>query len=254
VVPDPSEPASSRQRSRQVFRRYLLVLVAPVAGILLALGVGVSPQRLRPAVVFEGIALLGALYFLVALKMQRRTGRRQRSLESLMGIQFKTPIWMMLMETSIPIEIGGALAAVVATFGFAGVGNGLFLTFALIGLCMPLFKVGVQPRWIVLEQDGLRMAVSRATFLVPWTTVERIEPVGPDHFVAPNVILKDSDLVLESVQPNDPKARDRIKALIQASPRSGVGLLLMPWTAGLDGRTLERGIRDGMSGKVPGMN
>jgi hypothetical protein len=119
---------------------------------------------------------------------------------------------------------------------------------------MPLFKVGVQPRWIVLEQDGLRMAVSRTTFLVPWTTVERIEPVGPDHFVALNVILKDSDLVLESVQPNDPKARDRIRTLIQGSPRSGVGLLLMPWTAGLDGRTLERGIREGMSGKVPGTN
>ena len=44
-MPDPSEPASSQQRSRQVFRRYLLVLVAPVAGILLALGVGLYPRR-----------------------------------------------------------------------------------------------------------------------------------------------------------------------------------------------------------------
>ncbi len=58
-----------------------------------------------------------------------------------MGIQFRTPIWMMLIECSIAIEIGGALAAVVATFGFTGVANGLFLTFALIGLSMPLFKI-----------------------------------------------------------------------------------------------------------------
>jgi len=235
-------------------RRYLLVVVAPLAGILLALAVGVSPRRLRPAVEFQAVALVATLYFIVALKAQRRTGRRQRRLESLMGIQFRTPIWMMLIECSIPIEIGGALAAVVATVGFVGVANGLFLTFALIGLSMPLFKIGLQPRWIVLEPNGIRMAVSRATFLIPWTTFGRIEPFGPDHFVALNVILKDSESVLESVLPDDSKARERIRTLIQSSPQGGAGLLLMPWTAGLDGRTLERGIREGMSGKVPGMN
>ena len=189
MVPDPS--------ARQVFRRYLLVLIAPIAGILLALAVGVPPQRLRHAVEFQGIAVVAAVYFIVAIRMQRRTGRRQRRLESLMGMRFRTPIWMMLMECSIPIEIGAAVAAMVATFGFAGVGNGLFLTFVLIGLCMPLFRIGLQPRWIVVESDGLRMAISRATFLVPWAAVERIEPIGPDHFVGLNVILKDSEPVLD---------------------------------------------------------
>ena len=237
-----------------MLRRYLLVLVAPVGGILLALASGVSPQRLRPAVAFQGIAVVAALYFIVALRAQRRVSRRQRRLESLMGIQFRAPIWMMLIECSIVIEIGGALAAVVGTFGFVGVANGLFLTFALIGLSMPLFKIGLQPRWIVLEPNGIRMAVSRATFLIPWTAVGRIEPVGPDHFVALNVILKGSQSLLESVRPDDSKTRERIKTLIQSSSRGDAGLLLMPWTAGLDGRTLERGIREGMSGKVAGMN
>jgi hypothetical protein len=63
-----------------MLRRYLLVVVAPVAGILLALAVGVSPRRLRPAVEFQAVALVATLYFIVALKAQRRTGRRQRRL------------------------------------------------------------------------------------------------------------------------------------------------------------------------------
>jgi hypothetical protein len=253
-VPDPSEPGSPLGLNRQAFRRYLFILVAPVAGILLAWAVGVPPRRLRPAVAFQGIALAAALYFFAALKMQRRTGRRQQRLESLVGIRFRTPIWMMLIECAIAIEIGGALAAVVATFGLVGVANGLFLTFALLGLCMPWFKIGMQPRWIVLEPDGIRMAVSRATFLVPWTTVGRIEPIGPDHFRGLNIILEDSESVLESVRPDDSKARERIRTLIQSSPGIGAALLLMPWAAGLEGRTLERGIREGMSGKVSGMN
>jgi hypothetical protein len=253
-VPDPSEPGSPRGPNRQAFRRYLFILVAPVAGILLALAVGVSPRRLRPALVFQGVALVAALYFFAALKMQRRTGRRQRRLESLLGIRFRTPIWMMLIECSIPIEIGGALAAVVATLGFVGVADGLFLTFALLGLCVPFFKIGMQPRWIVLEPAGMRMAVARATFLVPWTTVRRFEQIGPDHFLGLNIILEDSESVLESVRPDDPKARERIKTLLQSSPASGAGLLLMPWAAGLEGHALERGIREGMSGKAPGMN
>lgn len=252
---DPSEPDSSRHRDRQVFRRYLIVLVAPVAGILLALAMGVSPRRLRRAVEFQGVALAAAIYFAVALKMRARTAKKQRQLGALMGIRFTTPFWMVLMESSIPVEIGGALAAVVATLGFAGVGNGVFLVFALIALALPWFKIGgLQPRSIVFEESGLRIGMARATFLVSWISIARVEPVGPEHFVALNVILKDSESILESAQPPDPKARDQIKMLIQSSRGSDAQMFLMPWAAGLDGRALERGIRAGIKGVAPGMN
>jgi hypothetical protein len=254
-VSDPSEPDSSRHRDRRFFRRYLAVLVAPVAGILLALALGASPQRLRPAVEFEGVALAAALYFIVASRAQNRMARRQRRLESLVGIQFKTPIWMMLMESSIPLEVGGALAAVVATLGFAGVGNGVFLTFALIALALPWFKIGTfQPRSILVEQNGVQISMARATFLVPWTSIARVEPVGPDHFVALNLILRDAESILESARPPDSNARDRIKMLIQSSRGGDAHMLLMPWAAGLDGRTLEKGIQAGIKGTAPGMN
>lgn len=237
-----------------MFRGYLVVLVAPVAGILLALAAGASPQRLRAAVAFQGLALVAALYFMVALRMRVQTAKRQRLLGSLLGIRFKTPIWMVLMECSIPIEIGAALAAVAALLGFAGVGDGVFLTFALIALGMPWFKVGVQPRSITLEQNGVQISMARTTFLVPWTSIAHVESVGPDHFVGLNIILRSSESILESVQPPTSKARDQTKNLVQSSPGGDARMFVIPWAAGLDGQTLERGIREGMRGTTPGIN
>ena len=96
--------------------------------------------------------------------------------------------------------------------------------------------------------------MSRATFLVPWTSIAHVEPVGPDHFVALNLILKDSESILDSAQPPTPKARDQIRMLIQSSRGGDARMFLMPWTAGLDGRTLKNGIYAGIKGKAPGMN
>jgi hypothetical protein len=255
IVSDPSEGDSSRHRNRQVFRRYLAVLVAPVAGILLALALGISPQRLRRAVEFQAVALAAAVYFMMALRWRARTAKRQRHLESLVGIRFTTPFWMTLMEATIPIEVGGALAAVFATLGLPGVGNGVFITFALFALALPWFKSGgLQPRSIVLERHGLQIFMSRATFLVPWTSIAHIESMGPEHFVALNLTLKDSESILDSAQPPDSKAREQIKMLMQSSRGGGAQVFLMPWVGGLDGRALERGIRAGIKGTAPGMN
>jgi hypothetical protein len=63
--------------------------------------------------------------------------------------------------------------------------------------------------------------------------------------------IADLDRIRDSVLPDSPRSRKRVRDAFSISRDE---ILLMPWTAGLDGQTLERVIRDRQAGATDRLN
>ena len=145
---------------------------------------------------------------------------------------------------------GALLGAVAATLGFPGVGLGALLTCAVLGLGLPFAEFGMSPRGLTLQSSGLRVHFRGVTFLVPWTTIARVEQVGPDHSQMIRLRVRDAAVVVESADPNSPLGRSRVERIVKEGSGPEGQIIFTPWTAGLDGPTLARTIRAAVSGQI----
>jgi hypothetical protein len=237
-------------------RRRLVIIGVPFAALALVLAflaAGVAPRRLEPVAVFLAVAAAASLAQLGAGRLSARRARRLRAREVPWGIRLDRPWWLSTPEVAVALELGAMLAAVLALCDAPGIGAGVLLMFAIIGLGMPITQARMAPRALTFEDGGLRVHVSGGAFLVPWSTVTAVETVGPDHMQFTTLRLTAREAIEQTVTPDTPRMRERIAELFREAG-SGGKLLLLHWTGGLDGQTLARALELGRRGHVGRVN
>ena len=164
------------------------------------------------------------------------------------GVRLRKPMWLSTPEMTVPLELGGLLAALVGLVGFPGIGAGVLVTFLVFASMVPLFAFGMSPRALIFEQEGLRVELRHAAFVVPWASLTRIESVGPEHMNMTILGLADTEAIVATAVPATPEARARVANVFADITNRGPELMLMSWTGGLDGRTLRRALDAARSG------
>jgi hypothetical protein len=243
------------QGIRRARLRSLLILTAPGVALVSAmalLAMGIAPARLRPVAAFLAMAATASIVYVAALRLSARRRRRLRARDVPWGVRLVKPLWLSAPEASIPVEIGGVLAALLALVGCPGIGAGVMITFFVIALVMPFAHLSMSPWALTFEADGLRVHVTRAAFVIPWGSITGIETIGPDHMQMTMLRLADTEAIVATARRGTPRARARVATLLHdAKPRGE--LMLLPWAAGLDGRSLARALeaaRRGAGGQV----
>jgi hypothetical protein len=249
VAPAHDPGAFRRRRLRLVLLTVLLSIV--FGGVLVALAAGVAPNRLRPVAGFLAVVSIAAILSLVDSRAAFRRAWKQRNSEVPWGVLLTPPFWMRLSYPILLLGAGAVLGAVAAALGFPGIGLGALLTLGAVGGMGPFFD---SPHGLTFEPDGLRVTLRRGSFVVPWKTITHLEGIGPDHFTMISMHIGDARPLIESAQPNDPRFRAKVATFVQATQAHQGKLLLMPWTAGLDGQVLVRIITgatvDGQRGRM----
>jgi hypothetical protein len=212
--------------------------------VLVLLRAGIAPTRLRPAAMLLAVAAVAGLAQLVVWRLSARRRRRLREREVPWGIRLGRPMWLSLPEMAITVELGALLGAIVALCGAPGIGAGVLLTFVAIGLWMPVMQTSLSPSALTFEEGGLRVHVFRGAFVVPWSAITAIDSFGPEHMQFTTLRLADPDAIAASATP---RLRERVATLLRDSGSTGK-LILLHWTAGLDGRTLTRALEAGRRG------
>jgi hypothetical protein len=237
-------------------RRRLVVIGVPFAALALVLALlaaGVARRRLEPTAVFLAVAAAASLAQLAAGRLSSRRARRLRAREVPWGVRLDRPWWLSTPEVAVALEIGAMLAALLALCGAPGIGAGVLLTFAAIGLGMPMTQSRMAPRALTFEDGGLRVHVSAGAFLVPWSAITAVETVGPDHMQFTTLRLTDREAIEQTITPDTPRMRERVGEFFREAG-SGGKLLLLHWTGGLDGQTLARTLEVGRHGHVGRVN
>jgi hypothetical protein len=180
--------------------------------------------------------------------------RRQRNTEIPWDVRLTRPLWMSLSYPLFGLWAGSIVGTVVAALGFPGVGVGCLLT--LVGfLGIPSFMdFGMSPRGLTFEPDGLRLHIRGGSFVVPWTTIARVEGIGPEHFQMTTIHLRDTNTLIGSATPNTARVRARVETFVRTAQTPDRKLLFAPWTAGMDGATLVRAIGAAIGGKLGQVN
>jgi hypothetical protein len=88
---------------------------------------------------------------------------------------------------------------------------------------------------------------------VPWSTIGRIERLGPPMYQLVMIHVSDRPTIIRSSQPNTQPMQARVASLVSGSQHDGQ-LLLSPWIAGLDGATLAGAIQRGITDSRPSAN
>jgi len=217
--------------------------------------VGVRPARVRVLAAELALAAAGSGYVWLVVRATARRARRQRTRGLRWGVRLKEPLWLRLHEPALTVAIGALLAALPAALGFPGFSLGVFLPVALIGLGSELFTGMLTPAGLTFQEPGLRVHFRRFTILVPWNEIARIDTMGPDHFTALLVRVADRARITASVEPATPAARRGADLAIEKQG-AGASLMLMPWTAGVDGIALMQALEAARSGHIapPALN
>ena len=226
-----------------------------LAAVGLAVALGVPPARVRVLAAELTLAAAGSGYVWLVGRASVRRARGQRSGGLRWGVRLKKPLWLRLHEPALMLAIGALLATLPAALGFPGLSIGVFLPLAVIGLGSELFSDMLTPPGLTFQEPGLRVHCRRFTILLPWNDIARIDTVGPDHFTALMVRLTDRARITASVEPATPSARRGADLAIQKEG-SGASLMLMPWTAGVDGMALMQALEAARSGHIapPALN
>jgi hypothetical protein len=154
-------------------------------------------------------------------------------------VRLTKPVWIRVDELLTFVALLAPLGALLAAFGFPGVGIGIMLVpcaFTAFSDFFPFMNAG----GLVFEESGLRLSVARAECLVPWTCITRVEIIGPDTFQMVELDFEALDRVVASVVPDTPRNRTRARQMLDRPGEAGGHIMLSPWTGGLDGQTLER--------------
>jgi hypothetical protein len=84
--------------------------------------------------------------------------------------------------------------------------------------------------------------------VIPWTSLTRVQPVGPEHMNMTILGLADVEAIVASTQPATSESRANVATAFVDVQNRGPELLLMSWAGGLDGRTLRRALDAARSG------
>jgi hypothetical protein len=235
-------------------RRLVLVPAGALAVVLLVMAAGGSPARWGPVAGFLGLAALAERYFAAALWLERRRARRLRGARVPWGARLSKPLWITLGDSSLLVEVGAALGAIAAAVGLPGVGLGALLAcLAWVGLTV-LTVFELSPSGLTFEPAGLRLHLRGASFVVPWTAIKAIERVGPDHMQMISLRIESAAAVIGSTEPPVEAARARVRTYVREGKGPAGQIMMMPWTAGLDGPTLARAIGAAMAGEADQVN
>jgi hypothetical protein len=250
----PVDDRNPLRKRRVRWHRWLAVFIwGPLVCVMLAIAGGASPQRWRPVAGFLAVAATAPITFWLDMRMQRRRMWRLRTSDVARGVRLTQPFWIRLSLVFPMAGVGALPAAVAAAVGFPGVAIGVFLTFAALAAWMPFVQFGMSPRALTFDAGGLRVHIRGGSFVVPWTTIAGVECIGPDHMQMVRLRLSDTTALVASA-PSRPRVRAAVETLVREGGGPQGRLTFMPWTAGLDGPTLARTIRDGMAGDLGQVN
>jgi hypothetical protein len=236
------------ERKRTLYRRFLIGEVVGLLATLILIADGIASDRLWPVAGFLALGIGSSAYMSLAKRALRRRAYALRSAPVPRGVRLTKPVWIRVDELLTFVALLAPLGAVLAAFGFPGVGVGIMLVpcgFSVFSDFFPFMNAG----GLVFEETGLRLSVARAEYLVPWTSITRVEVSGPESFQMVELDFEALDRVVASVTPDTPRNRKRARELLDRPGEAGGHLLLGPWSGGLDGQTLERAIRDAMAGR-----
>lgn len=220
---------------------WLLINLGALAGVLIAIRVGVARDRMWHAADFLFVGSAAAIYVEAAFHLAKRRGRRQRDREVPYGIRLQRPGWMRMGELASLLGPGATVAAALSGAGFLGVGVGVFLSSTAVFVGMELAPFGVT-EGLTFELEGLRFHLRGTTFLVPWGVITKVERGGSESHRLIYLGVGDIRPVLGSVEPDLPRMRFRARVILgDREPPSG-RITLTPWTGGLDGPVLARAI------------
>jgi hypothetical protein len=213
---------------------------------VLAARAGVRPARLFMVALHLLIAGLSGAGSILMTRVLARRARRQRKTGVPWGVRLRRPLWVRLDVLSITLWAGGLLAALPAAAGLSSVSVGVLLTLSVVGLGTMFGDTLMSPGDLTFEDAGLRMHLGAVSFQVPWELISRVEPVGPDQYRVVQLHISDRAALVASTDPATGSARAKIERRLAAARKgTGVSILTMPWTAGLDGVVLQRAIEAG---------
>lgn len=233
--------------------RLVLVLVLPwagLAGVGVAFAGGVPAARLRTVTAELVIAAAATAYSRLAGRASRRRASRQRSAGLPWHVRLRAPLWLRIDHTAHLIALGALLAALPAAVDWSAASIGVFLTLATAAIGVSLFSGLLMPLGLTLQEPGLRLHYRRVSVLVPWRDIQRVEVAGPDHFAMVSVHVRDLNSIVGSADPPTPAARRRAETAV-GNTRTDPFVMLMPWTAGVDGIALQQAIDKGRSRREP---
>ena len=232
---------------RRWYRRLVAAIFVALAAVMIALAAGIARGRLWPVAGFLTLAAGGSGYSYVARRARKRRMHRLQQSPLPFGIRQRKPLWIRLDESTVVIDLAGVIGAIVAAFGFPQAALGIVLVLATImGAAQLMFTMD-----LTIDKAGLRFHFGAAEILVPWPSIRSVRSIGEDNFQLIRLGVADLDRLRDTVSPDTPRNRKRIRS---AFALSGDEILLMPWTAGLDGQTLERAIREGQAGTADRLN
>lgn len=232
---------------RRWYRRLVIAIFVALAAVLIAIAAGVGRHRLWPVAGFLMLAAGGAAYNHVARRARKRRMHRLRQSPLPIGIRQRKPFWIRLDESTVVLDVAGLIGAIVAAVGFPQAALGVVIVLAtLMGAGQAMFTMD-----LTIENGGLRFHFGAAHILVPWPSIRTVRSLGEDNFQLIRLGVADLDRLRDTVSPDTPRNRKRMR---NAFSISGDEILLMPWTAGLDGQTLERAIREGQAGTADRLN
>lgn len=231
--------------------RWNLVFVAPgflgLVAVLGAIWAGFSPHRLWPVAGFLILWVGSASYVGLANKASRQRTFRLQLAPVPKGKRLRKPLWLALEVPAMGLVATGIFGAIAAALGFPGVGLGIALTavgmYGFVGATMSFL---LSPD-LMFDDGGLRLYLRSTQCLVPWTSIQNVEAIGPRGFQIIRLRITEPERVIASVVPDSPRHRTRAQRLLGKPGARESEVLLNRWTAGLDGESLVRAIRDGMA-------
>jgi hypothetical protein len=229
-------------------RRVRVAVALPFFGLALvglALAAGVRPARLSMLAFHLLLSGVGAAVSILTGRALGRRARRQRRNGIAWDVRLRRPMWVKLEFSGMLVWGAGLLAALPAAAGLGAVSVGVLLTLLVMVGLPGLSDALMSPVDLTFEDAGLRMHKGAVSFQVPWELISHVEAVGPEHYRALNLHIADRSAVVASTVPATTSSRARVERILSDRKGSGASLLMMTWTAGVDGLVLERAIEAG---------
>lgn len=235
---------------RRVRFDLLMAIGNPVA--LAAVGAarvhGLSPACLDPAFAFLTASSVLSVAREASLQVRLRRARGRTAESVAWDAPLREPAWSRLSDTTAVLAFGAMAGGAVALGGFAGVGLGICLTIALLGVGSMRMENRLEPRAITLGASGLQVAMQKCQFTIPWSDIGQAEPTaGGDRIV---LTILSVDRAVASVEPATPRARRQAAFALLATGSAG-RFFVSTWIAGVDAPTMIRALTAAAAGRQP---
>jgi hypothetical protein len=181
----------------------------------------------------------------VTVLARRRRNRARANQPVRWDVRLREPLWSRAGAPVAALAVAALLGAVGARVGSAGMGTGLAVTVALLGLGMHWTAERWSARDLMFGADGLHVGLRRCRFVISWSDISGAQTTPGGDFTQVNVLSVAR--AADSAVPGDSQARTQVGyALYDGSAATG-RLLVAGALAGVDGATLARAIHDAAS-------